>query len=149
MSRLRSSYSARFASGSIERRLGAELVREVEELVRPAAGRLVQVLREEHLGERALEVRDRPVRRDDHSFADVGRARGHRPRRALDVDDAHAAAAVRVELGVVAERRDERAVPRGRVDEQLALGRADRPAVERELDHRRHATSCVTMLLAT
>ena len=65
----------------------------------------------------------------------AGRARGQRPRRTLDVDDAHAAAAVRVELVVVAERRDERAVTRGRMDEQLALGRADRPAVERELDH--------------
>ena len=107
--------------GEDERRLGAELVREVEELVRAAAGRRVQVLREEHLGERALEVRDRPVRRDDHALGDAGRARGHRPRRALDVDDAHAAAAVGVELRVVAERRDERAVARGRVDEQLAL----------------------------
>ena len=67
--------------------------------------------------------------------ADAGRARGQRPRRALDVDDAHAAAAVRVELRVVAERRDERAVARSRMDEQLALAGGDRTPVESELDH--------------
>ena len=121
--------------GEHQRRLGAELVREVEELVRPAAGRCVQVLREEHLGERPLEVGDRAVRRDDHPFGYAGGASRHRARRALDVDDAHAAAAVRIELRVVAQGGDERAVSRGRVDEQLPSRRAHRPAVERELDH--------------
>ena len=40
-----------------------------------------------------------------------------------------------IELRVVAERRDERAVPRGRVDEQLALAARDGAPVEGELDH--------------
>ena len=72
-----------------ERRLGAELVREVEELVRAAAGRRVQVLGEEHLGERALKVGDRSRlwRRTMPSSTRAARRR-HRPRRALDVDDA-------------------------------------------------------------
>ena len=75
------------------------------------------------------------------ALGDARRARGQRPRRALDVDDAHPAAAVGVELVVVAQRRDERAVPRGRVDEQLALRRADGPPVEGELDHGRRSYS--------
>ena len=108
---------------------------EVEELVRPAARRLVEVLREEHLRQRALELGDRAVRRHDHSLGDAGCTGGQRTRCALDVDDAHAAPAVRVELVVVAERRDERAVAGGRVDQQLPFGRAHRTAVERELDH--------------
>src|SRR5207342_466445 len=51
-------------------------------------------------------------------------------------------ATVRVELLVVAQRRNEGAVTSRRVDEELALGRAGGTAVERELDHRRHATPC-------
>ena len=41
----------------------------------------------------------------------------------LDANDAHPAAAVGRELVVVTERRDEDAVPRGGVDEQLAFTR--------------------------
>ena len=67
---------------------------------------------------------------------DASGAGGDGAGRALDADDAQAAAAVRLELVVVAEGRDEDAVPGGGVDEQLPLGRARRPAVERELDHR-------------
>ena len=54
--------------GEDERRLRAELVREVEELVRAPARRRVQMLGEEHLGERPLEVGDLTVRRDDHAL---------------------------------------------------------------------------------
>ena len=124
-----------------ERRLDPELVRHVAELVRPAARRVVQVLGQEHLGERLLELGDRPVRGDDHSFRDAGRAGGQRAGRALDVDDAHPAAAVRIELRVVAESRDERPVPCGCVDDELALRRGRRPAVESELDHVGHCTA--------
>ena len=60
--------------------------------------------------------------------------------RALDGDDAHPAAAVGVELVVVAEGGDEDAVARSRVDEELALRRAYDPAVEREIDHGGHPT---------
>jgi hypothetical protein len=123
--------------GEDERRVDSELVREVDELVGAAAGRGVQVLREEHLGQRSLEARDRAVRRDDHPLRDAGGARRQRPRSALDVDDAHPAASVRVELVVVTEGRDERPVPRGRVDEKLALGCADGLPVEGERDHGR------------
>ncbi len=121
--------------GEDERRLRSELVREIEELVRAPARRRVQVLGEEHLGQRLLEVGDLAVRRDDRALGDACGAGGHRSRRALDVDDAHAAPAVRSELRVVAQRGDERPVPRRRMDDQLPLGRAHRPAVERELDH--------------
>ena len=69
--------------------------------------------------------------------ATATRARRRRARagRSLHLDETHAAAAVRVELVVVAERRDADAVPRRGMDEQLALGRGGRLAVEGELDH--------------
>ena len=57
----------------------------------------------------------------DHPLRDACCARRQRPRRALDADDAHPAAAVRVELVVVAERRDEDVVA------ARARGRAARP----------------------
>ena len=123
-----------------ERRLGIELAREIVELVRPAARARVQVLGEEHLRQRLAELRDVGVRGDDHPLGDSGGAGGHRPRRALDADHAHPAAPVRLELVVVAERRDEDPVPRGCVDEQLALWCANARAVEREVDHRGHCT---------
>ena len=63
--------------------------------------------------------------------AQAGSGRGD----ALDADDAHPAAAVGVELVVVAERGDEDAVAGGRVKEQLAFLGARRAAVEGELDH--------------
>ena len=63
--------------------------------------------------------------------AQAGSGRG----RSLDADHAHPAAAVRVELLVVAEGRDEDAVARERVHEQLSLGRGDLAAVERERDY--------------
>src|SRR5262249_54628509 len=66
---------------------------------------------------------------------DPRRAGRKRPWRALDADHAHPAAAVRVELRVVAERRDEDVVPRERMDEQLAFGRGDLPAVDRKRDY--------------
>ena len=110
--------------GQHERRLGPVLGGHVDELVRPAGGRRVEVLAEEHLGERLAQALDRAVRGDDHALAHARRAGGQRPGRALDGDDAHAAAAVRLELVVVAERGDQRPVPRGRVDEQLASGAA-------------------------
>src|SRR4029450_8424828 len=76
-------------------------------------------------------------------FRDAGGARRERARRALDADDAHAATPVGIELVVVAKRRDEDPVPRGRVDEELALGRAHLLSVEREADH------CALMLMAS
>ena len=118
-----------------DRRLDPEILGERDELVRPPARVRVQVLGEEHLGQRALELRHRRVRRDHHPLGDPSRARRHRPRRALDADDAHPAAAVRVELVVVAEGRDEDVVAGERVDEQLALGRGDVAAVDGELDY--------------
>ena len=122
-----------------DRRIDTEIVGELDQLVRPAGRAAVQVLAEQHLRQRPLELRDRRVRRDDHPFGDAGRAGGQRPRRALDADDAHPAAAVGVELVVVAEGRDEDVVPGERVDEQLALGRGDLAAVECERDHRLHS----------
>ena len=124
--------------GEDERRLGAELAREVGELVRPAA----RVLRS---GARTSSISVSVSAQLAASVAfvettmpsrDARRAGRQRPRRALDVDDAHAAAAVGVELVVVAERRDERrraARRRGRAARPRR--RDDRPAVERELDH--------------
>ena len=82
---------------------------------------------------------------DDHPLGHARRACGQRARRSLDVHDAHTAPAVRVELVVVAERRDERAVARGGVDEELALVRAHRAPVERELDHIGHCIPASTI----
>ena len=103
-----------------ERRLDAEVEREVEELVGAAAARGRDVLGQQHLGQRPLQLRQAAVRRDRHPLLDADRARGHRARRALDVDEAHPAAAVGLELVVVAERRRVRAVLAERVQEQLA-----------------------------
>ena len=121
--------------GEDERRLDAEVVCQLEELVRPAPRTAVQVLGEQHLGQRPLELRHGRVRRDDHPCGDPRCAGGQRPRGALDPDHAHAAAAVGVELRVVAEGRDEDVVAGERVDEQLALGRRDLATVDRERDH--------------
>jgi hypothetical protein len=129
-----------------EGRRGVELLGHIDELVRPAAGIGVQVLCEEHLGERRSELRHVRVRRDDHPVGDPRRAGGKRTRRALDAHDAHAAAAVGIELVVVAERGDEDTVARGRMDEQLALGRGDLAAVERERDDLRHGTLMLSTL---
>jgi hypothetical protein len=127
-----------------ERRLGVELLREIDELVRAPAGIRVQVLGEQHLGQRLAELRDGRVRGHGDSRGDPRRAGGQRPGRALHVDHAHPAAAVGVELVVVAEGGDEDAVPGGGVDEELALGRAHRPAVEREGDDAAHRSPIVT-----
>ncbi len=127
--------------GEDERRLRVELSCEVDQLVGPAARIRVQVLGEQHLGQRLAELRHGGVGRNGHALGDAGGAGGQRSRRALDPDDAHAAAAVRLQLVVVAERRDEDAVPRGGVDEQLALGRAGGLSVERELNRPGHGVN--------
>ena len=123
--------------GKQERRLRVELLGQVDELVRPTGRVRAQVLGEQHLGQRLAQRPVLAVRRDDHALAHALRAGRNGPRRALEVDEAHAAAAVRVELVVVAERRDEGAVPGGGVHEQLALGGGDALPVEGELDHGR------------
>ena len=127
--------------GQDERRGRTELLREVGELVRPAAGIRVQVLDEQHLRQRASHRARLAVRGDGHAFADALGAGRHGTRRALHLDEAHAAAAVRVELVVMAERRDKDAVPGRGVDEQLALRRRDGLPVECELDHCRFIVS--------
>ncbi len=138
---LRSSYGLRFASGRTNGAVAPSSCARSVSSFGPAAGVRVQVLDEQHLRERAAHGARLAVGRDRHALADTLGAGGHRPRRSLHLDEAHAAAAVRVELVVVAERRDEDAVPCRRMDEQLALGRGHRLAVEGELDHRRFIVS--------
>src|SRR5438034_102882 len=54
-----------------ERRLGAELARQLRELVRPAARIRVQVLCEQHLRERAAQPLGATIRGDDHPGGDA------------------------------------------------------------------------------
>ena len=76
--------------GEHERRARAELLGERDQLVGPSAGRLVQVLAEQHLGERSPVRIRRSVGRDDHARRDARRARGSgrgAPRRPLRTGD--------------------------------------------------------------
>src|SRR6202011_4051204 len=72
---------------------------------------------------------------DDHPVLDRGGARGLELRDPLDLDEAHPASADRAaELRLVAEVGDLDVALLGRVDEHLALRRADLATVDRQLD---------------
>ncbi len=72
---------------------------------------------------------------DDHAVGDARRARELQAARALDLDEAGAAAGVRRQAVDVAEVGDPDAVLLDHLDERRAVGRFDLDAVERELSH--------------
>jgi hypothetical protein len=72
---------------------------------------------------------------DHHPVGGLARARWREAALAVDLDEAHAAAAGRIEPAVVAERRDVDADSSGGIDEQRPIGDLERDVVDGEADH--------------